>query len=174
MRDRTVGSARANPAAAEYIAGMVRRLVVRWATLALLPCAALAACSDEGLPRCTTVEATCTPRYAPTFSNIYQNTLQASCGSQSSVCHSAAGRKGGLSLESAAVAYAELAQGGRLVAGDAACSEVVVRLHGAGESYLMPPGAPLAAADRCAIEQWIAAGAPAPSATSPSQPESQP
>ena len=35
-------------------------------------------------------------------------------------------------------------------------------------------GAALSASDRCAIEQWISAGAPAPSATSPSQPESQP
>ena len=129
---------------------------------------------DGGVPRCTTVDPQCTPRYTPTFANVYQNTLKDSCGSQSSVCHSAAGRKGGLSLESPVVAHAELVAGGRVVSGDAACSELVVRLHGSGEAYLMPPGAALSASDRCAIEQWISAGAPAPSATSPSQPESQP
>lgn len=112
------------------------------------------------MPRCVTVEPSCTPRYQPTFANVYNNTLRESCGSQSVACHSAAGKQGGLSLESAEVAYQQLTGGGkRVVAGDAACSEIVVRMHGTGESYLMPPGSPLPAADRCAIEQWIAGGA---------------
>ncbi len=129
------------------------------------------ACSDGGgePPRCVTVDPTCTPRYQPTFTNLYNNTLRDSCGSQSSVCHSAQGRRGGLSLESAATAYAELtAEGlGRVVPGDPACSEVIVRLHGSGESYLMPPGSPLPAADRCAMEQWIAGGAAFSSSNGP-------
>ncbi len=145
-------------------------LDVRWATrsatVASLGAALLVGCGEGELPRCTTVDATCTPRYTPTFANIYDNTLRQSCGSQSSSCHSAAGRKGGLSLESMHVAYDELTVGGRLIAGDPACSEVVVRLHGSGESYLMPPGAALAAADRCAIERWIADGAAGPLASS--------
>lgn len=144
--------------------------------------ASLAGCGED-LPRCVTVDASCTPRYAPTFTNLYNNTLRDSCGSQSVACHSAAGKKGGLSLESLDVAFTQLTSGGRVVAGDAACSEVVVRAHGTGESYLMPPGAPLPIADRCALEQWIAAGAlrdaaveaaadssapsPSPSASSP-------
>jgi hypothetical protein len=121
----------------------------------------LAGCSDEGLPRCVTVDAACTPRYQPTFANVYANTLRDSCGSQSGVCHSATGRRGGLSMESADVAYTQLTAEGtdRVVAGDPACSEIVVRIHGTAEGYLMPPGAPLLAPDRCAIEQWIAAGA---------------
>lgn len=141
------------------------------ALAALLVSGVLGGCSD-GQPRCVTVDAACTPRYPPTFANLYNNTLRDSCGSQSVACHSAAGRKGGLSMESAEVAFAQLtaAGAGRVVAGDPACSEVVVRVHGRGESYLMPPGAPLLDADRCALEQWIAAGAllAPPPAISPS------
>lgn len=137
---------------------------------AALAALALAGCGEGEPPRCTTIDAQCTPRYAPTFSNVYENTLRQSCGSQSSVCHSAAGRKGGLSLESAAVAHAELVAGGRVVPQDPACSELVVRIHGEGSSYLMPPGAALPAADRCAIEQWIAAGAPGLPAVSEAAP----
>lgn len=148
---------------------MAVTLEVCGAALALAALA-LAGCGEGELPRCTTVDAQCTPRYAPTFANVYDNTLRQSCGSQSSVCHSAAGRKGGLSLESAAVAHAELVAGGRVVPGDPACSELVVRLHGADSSYLMPPGAALPAVDRCAIEQWIAAGAPGLPAVSEAAP----
>ncbi len=123
--------------------------------------ASLAGCGSDSPPSCATVDAACTPRYQPTFANVYTNTLKDSCGSQSVACHSAAGRKGGLSMETAEVAFAQLTAAGlgRVVAGDAACSELTVRLHGDGEGYLMPPGAPLPAADRCAIEQWISAGA---------------
>ena len=129
--------------------------------LAFLSMISLGGCSDDGQPRCVTVDAACTPRYQPTFANLYANTLRDSCGSQSGVCHSATGRRGGLSMESADVAFAQLTDAAtdRVVAGNPACSELVVRLHGTGEGYLMPPGAPLPAADRCAIEQWIAAGA---------------
>ncbi len=129
--------------------------------VATLFAAAAAGCDGGGLPRCVTIEPSCTPRYQPTFANVYNNTLRESCGSQSVACHSAAGRQGGLSLEGAEVAYQQLTGGGtqRVVAGDPACSEIVVRMHGTGESYLMPPGSPLPAADRCAIEQWIADGA---------------
>lgn len=129
---------------------------------ALVPLGALAllgACGDSGPPSCVTVDASCTPRYAPTFDNVYNNTLRESCGSDSVACHSAAGKRGGLSMASADVAYAQLTDAERVVAGDPACSEIVVRMHGRGESYLMPPGAPLADADRCAIERWIADGA---------------
>lgn len=129
------------------------------AALATLLAAAFSAGCGEDLPRCVTVDAACTPRYAPTFANLYNNTLADSCGSQSVACHSATGNKGGLSMSSIDVAFTALTSSGRVVAGDAACSEVVVRAHGTGESYLMPPGAPLPAADRCALEQWIAAGA---------------
>jgi hypothetical protein len=135
--------------------------------LAVFALGAWAGCADDAaLPRCVTVDAQCTPRYQPTFANLYANTLKDSCGSQSSACHSATGRKGGLSMDTAEVAFRELTSDGRVVPGDPACSELVVRLHGGGASYLMPPGAPLAAVDRCAVEQWIAAGAPAPLSSS--------
>jgi Planctomycete cytochrome C len=138
-------------------------------TLALA-LAALVGCSGDSQPRYVIVDPQCVPRYSPTFANVYENTLKASCGSQTSACHSAAGRKGGLSLESTAIAYTELLQNNRVVAGDPSCSEMVVRIHGAGQSYLMPPGATLAEPDRCAIEKWIAAGATAVPLATPSQP----
>lgn len=143
------------PAAALFLATVAT-------TVATTVVAALGGCGESGAqPRCVTVDPACTPRYEPTFPNVYNNTLRDSCGSQSGVCHSAQGRRGGLSLESSDVAYEQLtAEGlGRVVAGDPACSEMIVRLHGDGEDYLMPPGAPLPAADRCAIERWIASGA---------------
>lgn len=155
----SVGDVRPTPAPAPA-AALVFLTVV--ATVATTAAVALGGCGDSGeQPRCVTVDPACTPRYEPTFPNIYDNTLRDSCGSQSGVCHSAQGRRGGLSLESSDVAYAQLTAegGGRVIPGDPACSEMIVRLHGDGEDYLMPPGAPLPAADRCAIEQWIAGGA---------------
>ncbi|MEZ4361076.1 MAG: c-type cytochrome domain-containing protein [Kofleriaceae bacterium] len=133
----------------------------RWGGLAALALgvALTSGCGGDP-PRCVTVDPSCTPRYAPTFRNLYENTLKESCGSQSIACHSAAGRKGGLSMETAEIAYDGLLAGDRrVVPEDPSCSEVVVRLHSGDASYLMPPGAPLAAADRCAIERWIAEGA---------------
>lgn len=139
-----------------------RALPAALALMGSLSLVSFGGCSDGGgQPSCVTVDPACVPRYEPTFANLYANTLRDSCGSQSGVCHSAAGRRGGLSMESASVAFAELtdATTGRVVPGDPSCSEMIVRLHGSGEGYLMPPGAQLPAPERCAIERWIAAGA---------------
>jgi hypothetical protein len=40
------------------------------------------------------------------------------------------------------------------------CSEMLVRIDSPGKDWAMPPGDPLTANERCAIRQWIAAGAP--------------
>lgn len=116
--------------------------------------------SEEPPPACTTVDLACSPQYTPTFDNVYENTLKMDCGSARGGCHSAAGQ-GGMSLANPATAYTELLDG-RVTAGDPACSELIVRTHGTGKDYQMPPGAPLGESERCALVQWIAAGAPGP------------
>jgi hypothetical protein len=163
-------------AAAPPWPGFAKPLALGGASLTLLAATvgALAACGDSGPPSCVAVEPQCVPRYQPTFANVYENTLKNSCGSQASACHSAIGQKGGLSMESQAVAYAALLQLDRVVPGDPGCSRVVVRLQGSSQPYLMPPGAQLPPADRCAIEQWIAAGAPAPVAAPAFAPQAPP
>jgi hypothetical protein len=86
---------------------------------------ALAGCpSEEAPPECITVDPACAPLYTPTFTNVYNMTLKGSCGSDRSACHSAAGRKGGLSFEDEQTAYDGLANG-RVTGGDPGCSEMI-------------------------------------------------
>jgi Planctomycete cytochrome C len=130
------------------------------AGLYALALVAIAGCpSEDAPPMCITVDTACTPLYAPTFTNVYTNTLKTNCGSANSSCHSASGMKGGLSFATEQAAYDNL-MNGRVTAGDAACSEFVVRTSSPGTDYEMPPGAPLSASARCALLQWVQAGAP--------------
>jgi len=123
---------------------------------------ALAGCPGEDTPpACVTVDTSCAPLYTPTFDNVYAMTLEPGCGSDRASCHSATGRKGNLSFADAATAHRELLDG-RVTPGDAACSELIVRTHSPGTAYEMPPGSPLPPAARCALVQWVQAGAPGP------------
>jgi hypothetical protein len=128
--------------------------------VAMLAVAPLAGCPGDPPPSCITVDTTCAPLYAPTFENIYTMTLQDTCGSQRSSCHSAYGQQGGMSFEDEAHAYAALLAG-RVTPGDPGCSKLIVRTDSLGASYQMPPGDPLSEAERCALIQWVAAGATA-------------
>ena len=125
----------------------------------------LAGCPSEPPPECVApehaIDESCAPGYVPTFTNVYNNTLRLGCGSDKGNCHSAAGRAGGLSLQSQDIAYEQLLDPahGRVKPGDAACSELVVRVHSPGEDYQMPPGDPLSAVERCALVQWVLQGA---------------
>lgn len=121
----------------------------------------LAGCPGGDPPACVEVDLTCAPLYVPTFDNVYANTLIDGCGSQRVACHSAAGNKGGLSFETPELAHAALLAG-RVTAGDASCSEMIVRVHSVGASFQMPPGSPLSEAERCALTQWVQAGATGP------------
>lgn len=123
-------------------------------------CVALGGCPGEPPPACITVDTTCAPQYVPTFDNVYDNTLRLDCGSSRGACHSASG-EGGMSLADPVIAHASLLAG-RVKPGDPACSEMIVRTHHPGRDYEMPPGAPLAEAERCALLQWVLAGAPGP------------
>lgn len=131
-------------------------VVALWASLGMLG----ACSSDEAPPSCITVDTTCAPLYSPTFDNVYNMTIKDTCAA-SAACHSASGRQGGLSLATAQEAFDAL-RAGRVVPGDPGCSEVIVRTDSPGASYQMPPGDPMSAAERCALVQWVQAGAPGP------------
>lgn len=124
--------------------------------------AALAGCPSDEPPACITVDTSCAPLYAPTFENVWANTLQNGCGSARSACH-ARGGAGGMSLADPETAHASLLAG-RVTSGDPGCSELIVRTSSPGEPYQMPPGSPLSPAERCALIQWVQAGAPGPGA----------
>lgn len=127
--------------------------------VAALAAASLAGCTDPA-PSCITVDTTCAPLYAPTFDNVYAMTLRDTCGSQRSSCHSAAGKQGGMSFEDKSHAYAALLAG-RVMPGNPGCSKMIVRTDSPGADYQMPPGDPLSEPERCALIQWVQAGAPA-------------
>jgi len=136
------------------------RVHCRHVTKPLLLAAVLVACtSSDPPPDCITVDTSCAPLYAPSFDNLYNMTLKDTCGSQRSSCHSAAGLQGGMSFQDAQHAYAALLAG-RVMPGNPGCSKVIVRTSSPGADYQMPPGDPLSPAERCALIQWVQAGAP--------------
>jgi hypothetical protein len=108
------------------------------------------------------LDLTCAPLYDPTFDQVFTRTLKPTCALSGASCHAAEGAMGGLVLTDADSAYAALlgqdGGKGRVVAGDAACSLIIERLD-ATDARVMPPGAPLADAERCAVAQWIQNGA---------------
>lgn len=98
----------------------------------------------------------CAPLYEPTFEQVYGQTLARSCAL--SGCHGDGSAQGGLDLDGEDRAWSALVDEGRALPGDPACSEVMLRLHGAG-APLMPPGRALPAAEICAVQRWIEQGA---------------
>ena len=117
---------------------------------------------DAGEPTCVAgleSAATCSPLYAPNFEAVHANTLRKSCSIAGSACHANAGAKGGLDLEDIDIAYEHLVgSSGRVLAGEPDCGVLIARLE-ALDARVMPPGSPLSEEARCAIRQWIAAGA---------------
>ncbi len=133
----------------------LRHMRRMWIALALL----CGGCPSEDPPACVTVDTSCTPQYVPTFDNLYANTLKMDCGSSRGSCHSNSG-EGGMSLADIDTAHAQLVQ--RVDPANPGCGDAIVRTHSPGTDYEMPPGAPLPEAERCALVQWVAAGAPGP------------
>ena len=127
----------------------------------LLASLVLAGCpGEEQPPMCITVDTSCTPLYPPTFVNVYKNTLRPTCGATNGACHSATGKQGGLSFADEQTAYDGLLNT-RVTPGDPGCSEMVVRTSSPGKDYEMPPGGGgLNDGARCALVQWVQAGAP--------------
>ncbi len=128
---------------------------------------------DDPRPAClATVDVdACTPLYPAEFPVIFSQVLSVTCASSGSSCHGDMGRMGGLFLGDESAAYAALlgmdGSEPRLIAGDPACSEMMVRLDLPGHSWSMPPGAPLDERARCSIGRWIAAGATAAPGAAP-------
>lgn len=126
--------------------------------------AAMSGCSssdEEPMPGCIELTPSCAPLYAPTFDELFTRTLRPTCGQAGSSCHAAEGANGDLVFADANQAYAALTSGEkpRVVPGDPACSEIVVRTHRAGEPWSMPPGQALSEGEQCVIRQWIEQGA---------------
>jgi hypothetical protein len=102
---------------------------------------------------------TCTPQYAPTFDNVFTNTLEPDCALGG--CHAGARPRAGLDLSEIETAYEGLLAAGqeRVILGDPECSEVVSRMATTDSDWHMPPGERLSDAEICAVAQWIEAGA---------------
>lgn len=127
--------------------------------------ATLGGCPSEPPPDCIApehaIDESCAPGYTPTFTMVYSNTIKVGCGSDKSSCHNASNHAGGLSFATQDIAYEQLLAPGqnRVIPGDPACSEMIVRTNSPGEDYQMPPGDALTAPARCALVQWVLMGA---------------
>lgn len=147
--------------AAGYSASRFCRRVGCW----LLALTSSCASGAGGRPECLEAEdaQVCVPLYPAEFPVIYRQVLAVTCASAGVSCHGDQGRKGGLAFIDETEAYDALLglDGGkrRVVPGDPACSEMMVRLDSVGQDWSMPPGAPLDARARCSIRRWIGAGA---------------
>ncbi len=130
---------------------MVRLVVVAAAALAPLGLG----CGPPPL-ECVEVALDCAPQYPPTFANVYANTLDDDCSA--SACHDAVAPKGGLDLSEIETAYDELLDG-RVTPGDVSCSELTMRLFTDIAEWHMPRGETLSDSEKCAVAQWVSAGA---------------
>jgi hypothetical protein len=125
----------------------------------------VAACDgDQSTANCVTnVTTDCAPLYPSTFDQVYARTLAPTCAQPGGVCHGSSGVQGGLFFSTPDTAYSlllgEVDGRPRVVPGNAACSLLVERIASTNPSQVMPPGAPLSAAETCSIVQWINAGA---------------
>ncbi len=132
----------------------------------LLMSCCLFACGGEEPGECLLALSTdCEARFAPTYTNIFQQSLRASCGGPGVSCHGDAGRQAGLAFVSEQESYdlllGNLGDRPRVIAGDPDASLLLQRLECSAPQRRMPLNSePLPATVRCAIVQWVAAGAP--------------
>jgi hypothetical protein len=132
-------------------------------TVAAVAIAMLAACPADHL-ECFDVDPTCQPLYAPTWDNVFANTLHPKCGTGGGACHEGTSARGGLRLDDHDLAYSSLTAPGKdyVMVDDVPCSQVIERIYASSADLRMPRGSSLPDAERCAIAQWILAGAPGP------------
>lgn len=109
-----------------------------------------------GSGTCADVTADCDPLYEPTFDNLHERTFAPSCALEGG-CHASDDPSRGLDLSEKEAAYDALQD----YVGDPelGCNPLVARVDSDQDSFVMPPGSPLPEAERCAIRQWVEAGA---------------
>jgi hypothetical protein len=139
--------------------GAARPAAVSAVAVAVALAVGAASCGGDELV-CIDVDLTCQPLYPPTFDQIFTRTLAPRCGVEGGACHSREGRKAGLVLDDRDQAYRLLVDGRRVMPGEPSCSILIERIYAAPSSLRMPPGRTLADAERCALLQWVQAGAP--------------
>ena len=121
-------------------------------------------CSGPDQLECVELDPSCAPLYAPTWDNVFANTLRPKCGTGGGACHEGVGARGGLRLDESEVAYQRLTAANKdyVIVGDASCSELIQRVYTSSSSLRMPAGSSLPESERCALAQWVLAGAPGP------------
>lgn len=146
-------------------ADRVARFVWAWLALGLGALTLASSCSSNEEPPplvCIDggIDLACTPAYEPTFANVFAQTLQPRCGYGGAACHTVSGRQGGLVFAVADEAHDTLLKQYAVRPGRPECSPAVQRMLATDSLVRMPPGGGLEDEHKCAIAQWIAAGAP--------------
>lgn len=127
------------------------------------------ACGDDDSQEplaCIEIDPKCEEGFPPTWKNVHKFVIEQSCSvGTGGGCHGSDARKGNLDMSSPQDAYEGLVggEGGqpRVTPKDPACSVLMERLNSADPDVRMPlRSRQLSAADRCAVQQWIALGAP--------------
>ena len=96
----------------------------------------------------------------PTWTRVSVAVMQPACGTVA--CHSALARRAGVVLDSRAAGYASLVEAEPepfVQPGAPADSRLMYLLTGAAVARMMPPEAPLPAAELELVARWICAGA---------------
>lgn len=129
-------------------------------------CACLIGCGPAEPDECLLdVSTDCDVRFPPTYANIYRESFRATCGGPGTSCHGPDGAMAGLIFASEQQSY-DLLLGNvdgraRVVPFDPNGSLLLQRLECSSPQPRMPLNSdPLPATVRCAIAQWIEAGAP--------------
>jgi hypothetical protein len=125
--------------------------------------ALLASCGEDELV-CIEVDPSCAPLYAPTWDNVFANTIEPKCGTGGGACHEGVNAQGGLRLDESMSAHAALTSPAHdyVLVGDPGCSQLLQRIYASSSKLRMPRGNTLPDSERCALQQWVLAGAPGP------------
>ena len=117
----------------------------------------VAACADSEDLTCIDSPVDCAPLYEPTFENVYANTIAPKCAVGGSSCHGSGGHH--FEFQGINVAYDAFLRFGLVDPAAPGCGALERRIASDDPSYVMPVGAKLSDAERCAIHLWIRDGA---------------
>ena len=126
--------------------------------------ALLCACTSSPNECTPEPQADCAPNINTDFASLHKNIFSPRCATAGNNCHSSEGKQGNLQLSDPDAAYnALLGMDGthaRVLPGDPSCSMLMQRLDSDDPNVRMPKGEnKLADGSRCAVRQWIQAGA---------------